>query len=189
MSINFQSHGIVWLPDGSRELHHYDAGGQSVGLCDCHGRVTVETNPDDFNNANVVHAPPGFEERAREFWEPSPSTLKGDCVRCRAHKLGVKMFLLTSNPSVTFGAPGGLKTDEVKHAIACKGCLTDEEAAKILAPVAVFVIENLFIRTKQSQPKSDLPRAANYIRAALIHRTGNVGTYERSKEKALEALG
>lgn len=111
----------------------------------------------------------------------------GECSRCHTNKPGVKAFLLQSNPSFNWPQSRELTAQsmpDVTLRIVCKECLTDEEIAILLAPIASFVIEALFLRRP---PVHD---AAAMVRAMLLQRHGGMDMVShRSREKALETLG
>lgn len=115
--------------------------------------------------------------------------IEGDCSRCHVHSPGVKLFLLQPYPSYERGNAGKIPASlpDVVDYMVCKNCLTDEEIARLLAPVAIFVLSHAFIYTR---PPSFISKSASHVKAALVLRAG-IETLEdrRTREKALEALG
>lgn len=108
---------------------------------------------------------------------------RGDCTRCHIHKPGVKVFLLQSNPSISFGNLTGVAVTAAKNYTVCKECLTDEEIAKMLAPIAKFVIETLYLKVPAERRVPEIGR----VHALLSFLIG-VDRPNNGREQALKAL-
>lgn len=112
----------------------------------------------------------------------------GECHRCHIHRVGVKLFLLKSNPSYEWSPPDGPVAPalpSVTQYVVCKNCLTDEEIARLLIPMTLFVVETLLLKV----PRHEGIPAAAHVSALLKIRSGNLDFAHRGREKALEALG
>ncbi|MDQ3916872.1 MAG: hypothetical protein M3348_00085, partial [Acidobacteriota bacterium] len=96
-----------------------------------------------------------------------------DCTRCRKDIVG-KAFDVTKGlrPSCFESPPSFDELDMLAPSrvftYSCADCLTDDEAAKMLAPVAKFVIERLLDR----RPNVETVQALIRVRAVLTCETG-----------------
>lgn len=108
------------------------------------------------------------------------------CIRC--DRMKEQAFLIQPNPSAAWGEID-LSTPPQPITISCKECLTDEEIARFLAPVALFVIQtalrHAFWDENPEKRNKEAIQHFGYAEAYLRFRCG-VDSNERTK--ALRAL-
>lgn len=107
-----------------------------------------------------------------------PYKSEGHCTRCRGIK--PRVFFIQRCPLPSFSVEPIDLTSGPTYEASCKECLTDAEIAKMLAPIAAFVIEAMLHNGDSAKV---LAPAVAYLKFRL-----GPGTQRRAREKALEAL-
>jgi len=107
----------------------------------------------------------------------------GLCSRCHRPKPGQRVFLLT--PKQDFFAPPAFDPAKLPRSIemSCADCLTDEEVAWYLAPVAFFVLEELS-KSARGDALHDLRTAAAYLQIRAPFRMP--GTARKTAREMIE---
>ena len=108
-----------------------------------------------------------------------------ECTRCK--QLKPQAFLIQPNPvlgwvDVEASAPPQPIT------VSCKECLTDEEIARFLAPVALFVIQTALRHTSDENPEKRNKEAIQHFEYAEAYLRFRCGVNINERTKALRAL-
>jgi len=107
---------------------------------------------------------------------------RGSCTRCQQPK--ARVFFINQSPKLSFAPPDFDALTPPRYEASCKACLTDREIATMLAPIAKFVVEALYLKVPSEQRL--LPEAGR-VYAALSCLMG-MDYNSDCKQKALEAL-